>query len=107
MIEARPPVQFSFPSWIKIFLDQVWPDFVYGMYDAPQSANMQITFYATNYPGDTPVQHGPYQVNVNKKFFSPRIRARLISVKVECSDAAAFWRIGAIRYRGTADGKFG
>jgi hypothetical protein len=91
----------------KIFVDQVWPDFKYGLYDQTQSANLKLTFYVTNYPGDTPREYGPYNMNVHKRYLTPRFRGRLVSIKVESDDAASFWRIGAIRYRATPDGKFG
>ena len=90
----------------KIFVDQVWPDFKWGLYDGPQGANLKMTFYVTDYPGNTPRVYGPYDMNQLKEFLTPRFRGRLVSIKVESDDAASFWRIGATRYRFTNDGKF-
>jgi hypothetical protein len=91
----------------KIFLDQVWPDFRYGLIDGPPSANLKLTFLVTNYPGDPPKAYGPFDMNVHKKFLTPRFRGRLVAIKVESDDAASFWRLGNVRYRATPDGKFG
>jgi hypothetical protein len=90
----------------KIFVDQVWPDFKWGLYDGLQGANLKMTFYVTDYPGDTPRAYGPYDMNQLKQFLTPRFRGRLVSIRVESTDAASFWRIGAPRYRFTNDGKF-
>jgi len=90
----------------KIFVDQVWPDFKWGVYDGPQGANLKLTFYVADYPGDTPRIYGPYNMNQLKDFLTPRFRGRLVSIRVESDDPASFWRIGATRYRFTNDGKF-
>jgi hypothetical protein len=90
----------------KIFVDQVWPDFKWGQFDGPPGANLKLTFYVTDYPGETPRVYGPYDMNLRKEFITPRFRGRLVSIKVESDDAASFWRIGATRYRFTNDGKF-
>jgi hypothetical protein len=90
----------------KIFVDQVWPDFKWGQYDGPQGANLKMTFYVTDYPGDRPRVYGPYNMNQMKEFLTPRFRGRLVSIRVESEDGASFWRIGATRYRFTNDGKF-
>lgn len=88
------------------FCDQFWPDMKWGYYNGTQNATVQITLYGADYPGQTPTVYGPYSVTQGTKFFSPRIRNRLISVGVGSSDVGSFWRIGGIRYRYAADGKF-
>jgi len=90
----------------KIFVDQIWPDMKYGYYGGTQDADLTITFYTTDYPDQTPVACGPYAFNVTTKFLTPRFRSRLVSIKMESSDAGSFWRIGATRYRLQQDGKF-
>jgi hypothetical protein len=90
----------------KLFIDQVWPDFKWNYFDRETSAQLDLSFYVTDYPGDAPRKHGPYRMNKAKDFVSPRFRGRLVSVKVESSDYNSFWRIGAMRYRYTPDGKF-
>ena len=88
------------------FIDQVWPDMKWGQVDQEKNADVEITFYVTNYPGDTPIVHGPYSVNRSTEYLSVRMRGRLISISVSSSDKNSFWRIGAIRYRFQEDGKY-
>ena len=90
----------------KMFVDQVWPDFKWSMFGDVPDADLKLTFYVTDYPGNAPRAYGPYPMNRFKEFLSPRFKGRLVSVKVESDDTASFWRIGACRYRYTADGKF-
>lgn len=90
----------------KTFLDQLWPDMKWGYYNGVQDADVSITFYTTDYPGRTPAVHGPYTVTQATDYITPRIRARLISIKVSSSDIGSFWRLGNIRYRVQQDGKF-
>jgi hypothetical protein len=89
-----------------IFVDQVWPDMKWGAYGGTPNATVYITFYATNYPGDTPVQYGPYTMTQNTQYISTRIRQRLLSIEVSSSDVGTFWRVGNLRYRFQPDGKF-
>jgi len=88
------------------FLDQVWPDMKWGYYNGLDNANVNITFFAVDYPGQTPRVYGPYSVNQATEYISPRIRARLISIKVAGSQVNTFWRLGNIRYRLQPDGKY-
>jgi hypothetical protein len=90
---------------LKTFIDQVWPDMKWGLYDGTQNATVTITFYTADYPGDTPVTYS-YTVTQGTQFVTPRFRARLVSIKVESSDLDSFWRLGNIRYRFQPDGKF-
>jgi hypothetical protein len=90
----------------KTFLDQLWPDMKWGYYNGVQDADVSITFYTTDYPGRTPTVHGPYTVTQDTDYITPRIRARLIAIKVSSSDVGSFWRLGNIRYRVQQDGKF-
>jgi len=91
---------------VKMFVDQIWPDMKWGYYNGSQGANVKITFYTADYPGDTPITHGPYVMTNSTKFITPRIRGRLVSIKVESSDIGSFWRLGNIRYRSQIDGKY-
>ena len=88
------------------FLDQVWPDMKWGYYNGLDNANVNITFFAVDYPGQTPRVYGPYNVNQATEYISPRIRARLISIKIAGSQIDTFWRLGNIRYRLQPDGKY-
>lgn len=90
---------------LKTFVDQVWPDMKWGLYDGSQNATVTITFLTADYPGDTPRSYS-YTVNQNTQFVTPRLRARLVAIKIESNDLGSFWRVGNIRYRYQPDGKF-
>ena len=89
----------------KIFLDQVWPDMKWGLYGGTQSADVIITFEYCDYPGQTP-RTSVHTVTATTTYVTPRIRGRLVSIRVESNDTGSFWRLGNIRYRIQPDGKF-
>jgi len=91
---------------VKMFVDQVWPDMKWGYYGGAQNATVNLTFYATDYPGQTPLTYGPFSLTQATTFVTPRMRGRLVSIKVESNDLGSFWRIGNIRYRVQQDGKY-
>lgn len=91
---------------VKMFIDQIWPDMKWGYYGGVQDANIKLTFYVTDYPGETPLAYGPYTLTQSVKFITPRFRGRLVSIKIESEDIGTFWRLGNIRYRFQQDGKF-
>lgn len=91
---------------VKMYVDQVWPDMKWGYFGGAQNAVVNITFYTTDYPGQTPQSYGPYPVTQSTTFISPRFRGRLMSIKLDSNDVGSFWRIGNIRYRVKEDGKF-
>ena len=96
-----------------VFIDQIWPDFKWQTFDeSSPSANMYITFYGTNYAGDTPTQYGPFLMTKNTQYVSPRIRNRLLAIEISTANSNgnsqlnSFFRIGALRYRYQLDGKY-
>jgi hypothetical protein len=91
---------------VKMFVDQVWPDMKWGYFGGAQNATVNLTFFTTDYPGQTPQQFGPYPLTQSTTFISPRFRGRLVSIKLDSTDVGSFWRIGNIRYRTKEDGKF-
>lgn len=91
---------------LKTFVDQFWPDMKWGYFGGIKNATVNITFYCVDYPGQTPTVFGPYSVTQNTQFFSPRFRARLVSVGISGDDVGTWWRIGNPRYRFVGDGKF-
>jgi hypothetical protein len=90
----------------KMFVDQVWPDMKWGYYGGAQSANLLLTFYVTDYPGQTPTAYGPYTLTQATTYITPRFRGRLVSIKMESNDIGSFWRLGNTRYRFQQDGKY-
>ena len=91
---------------VLTYIDQFWPDAKWGYYEGAQDANLLLTFYVLNYPGDTPKVYGPYDVVKTTQYIVPRFRGRLVSIKIESNDIDSFWRMGAMRYRFAPDGKF-
>lgn len=89
-----------------IFIDQVWPDMKWGFVDEEKTAQVKITFFVTNYPGDPPIEYGPYTVTQSTQYLSVRMRGRLVAIGVSSTDLNSFWRLGAVRYRYQSDGKY-
>ena len=89
----------------KTFVDQVWPDMKWGYYGGNQNAQVKITFSFCDYPGETPRQQ-EFVVTKQTQYITPRIRGRLVSIRIESSDKDSFWRLGNIRYRLQPDGRF-
>lgn len=89
------------------FVDQWWPDAKWGLYNSSnQGAELLLTFYVTNYATDDPIMYGPFTLSEAVEYVTPRLRGRLVSVKVESNDTNSFWRLGNMRYRFQQDGKF-
>jgi hypothetical protein len=86
-------------------VDQILPDFKWGFYGAAQTANIQLTFNVVNFPGDTPVQYGPYVVTQATEILSVRFRGRQMSITVASADLGSFWRLGRVRYRYAPSGR--
>jgi hypothetical protein len=91
---------------VLTYIDQFWPDAKWGLYGGIPDANLLLTFYVLNYPGDTPKVYGPYEVVKTTQYIVPRFRGRLVSIRIESNDIDSFWRMGAMRYRFAPDGKF-
>jgi hypothetical protein len=110
---AGQPLAWSFQTgYFKIaegedfaVVDQITPDFRFGLFDGPTNAQIMITINAVDYPGETPRQYGPYLVTQATKFISTRVRGGLISFTVSGSDLGSFFRLGYVRYRYSAQGR--
>ena len=102
-----------------MYVDQIWPDMKWGTYSGNQNATVNMTLYWTNYAGDPTVSTGSYTgapsnlvssatfpMTQSTEYISCRIRARLIAVSISSNDVGTFWRLGGIRYRASADGKY-
>jgi len=86
------------------FVDYIIPDFRFNLFSEVSDAQITITFYSADYPGATPIVHGPYLVDATTEFLTPRIRGRLMSVLIQ-SNNAEFWRLGKIRFRYALSGR--
>ena len=87
------------------FVDQILPDFKFGQVGVPPNAQIQMTFFVVNYPGDTPQQFGPYTVTSTTEYIGVRFRARQISIQVQSADLGSFWRLGRCRFRFAPSGR--
>jgi len=87
------------------FVDRLMPDFRFGEFGQPASAQVQVTFDVVNFPGDTPVQYGPYTMQQATQFLSTRFRGGLIAMEFGGSDLGSFVRLGYVRYRYSAQGR--
>lgn len=87
------------------FVDRIIPDFKWGTFSGSQTAQVQISFNVTNYPGDTPTTYGPYLMTSTTEFISVRFRGALMSITVASSDVGSFWRLGKVRYRYAPSGR--
>ena len=88
------------------YVDQFWPDFHWGYYGQAQSASLTMSFTSQAYPGATEYSYGPYTISQSTTYISPRIRNRLVNFTVNGSGTGTWWRLGGIRYRMQADGKY-
>lgn len=86
------------------FVDVITPDFVWGLRSGAQDAQMSLTFFSADYPGDTPVSYGPHIVTQATEYINVRIRGRLMSVLVQSANNE-FFRLGRIRYRWAPAGR--
>lgn len=86
-------------------VDRIYPDFIWGTYAGAPSAQIQLTLFVVDFPGETPRQFGPYTVTQATKFISVRLRGRQMALRVSSSDVGSFWRLGRIRFRFGAAGR--
>ncbi len=87
------------------FVDMIIPDFIWGLRSGTPNAQVNITFYGVNYPGDTPTTYGPYTVTQQTEFINIRFRNRLMSAFIQSNASSEFWRLGRIRFRFAQSGR--
>ena len=87
------------------FVDQIFPDFKWGLSGGAQTAQVQLTFNVTNYSGDPTTPYGPYTVTQATEYVSVRFRGRYMSITVSSSDLGSFWRLGRVKYRYAPSGR--
>ncbi len=85
------------------FVDWVLPDFQWGLF-GDNSAQVLMTFFVIDYPGDNPRTYGPYTLTQATQYINPRFRGRLMSIQVASSNSV-FWRIGRVRFRYATSGR--
>jgi hypothetical protein len=88
-----------------LFVDQWLPDMRWGTYPGNTGAQLSVTFHLVNYPGDTPVDYGPYPFSKSTNYIATRMRGRQVAMTVSSADSGSFWRLGKVRFRFGADGR--
>lgn len=88
-----------------VFVDWLLPDMKWGEWSQAPNASLEMTFYVTDYPGDTPTQFGPYSITANTPYIEPRFRGRYVQIEVSSNDLNSFWRLGSMRYRYSVAGR--
>lgn len=88
---------------IFLFMDCLVPDILM----TGSNPSVTITVYTTNYPGGAQSSFGPFIVTPTTQYITIRCRSRQMAIKVESDSLGTFWRVGAIRYRGTRSGRVG
>jgi hypothetical protein len=88
-----------------VFVDQIMPDFKWNTFTGGTSAQIQLTFNVSNFPGDTPITYGPYVVTQATEYLAVRFRGRLMSVSIGSADLGSFWRLGSIKFRYSSSGR--
>lgn len=79
---AGQPMSWSFlTGYFKIaegeewaVIDQITPDFKFGTFNGQSTAQILLTIYVVDYPGDTPRVYGPYSVTAATKYIDPPAR---------------------------------
>lgn len=87
------------------FVDQILPDFIWGLYGQGQNATVQMSFNVVNYPSDTPTVYGPFSVTQSTEYIPVRLRGRQMSFTVSGGDFNSFVRLGRVRYRYAMSGR--
>lgn len=88
------------------YIDQVWPDMRWAMFGEEGTGTLDITFHCLEYTGKPPRSYGPYKVTRDTTYITPRFRTRFLAIEIGSTDIGSWWRLGLIRYRLAADGKF-
>jgi hypothetical protein len=87
------------------FVDWIFPDMKWGTFNGAQSASIQITILATEYPNGPVESFGPYTMTTAQTFINTRLRNRQIALRFESNDIGSFWRMGNLRIRVSKNGR--
>lgn len=92
-----------------VTIDRMIPDFRWGLYNQAEDAQISITLYSVETPGEVPAANGPYLVTRATKYVTldPPLRAKQIALDVSSADTGSFWRLGLCRFRYAAAGRSG
>lgn len=88
-----------------MFSNKVVPDFSNISDNDPFSGAVSLTLRARKYPGDTPVEKGPYLITTGVNRISTRLRGREFAIRLDSSTINDPWRLGIFRMGLEPDGK--
>lgn len=90
-----------------IVVDRLTPDFKWGVRGGAEDAQIQLTVYGVETPGETPITRGPYLVTKATQYvdLDPPLRAKQLALEVKSEDLGSFWRLGLVRFRWRQDGR--
>lgn len=87
------------------FVDWIFPDFKWGLYNGDQQAVVNITFRYGDYPNSVTKMVGPLSFTKESLYQNPRLRGRYVGIMVQSEDLGSFWRLGAVKIRSAPDGR--
>lgn len=86
-------------------VERLVPDFVMEGGTAPNN-RVFVTFLLQDFPTDPIFTYGPYQWSpTGPPYNVVRGRGRVAAIRISSSDLGVFWRLGAVRYSGSAGGR--
>lgn len=90
-----------------VTIDRMIPDFKWGKIASTQNAQIMLTLYSVETPGQTPLVNGPYLVTRETEYVTldPPVRNKQFALKVSSSDIGSFWRLGLVRFRWAPAGR--
>jgi hypothetical protein len=96
-----------------VFVDAIYPNFIWGKTGQPEDAQIQITVLAYDESDADAREYGPFTVTKdNPAIVNParasdntRVRCREVALRVSSEDVGSFWRLGGVRFRYAPDGK--
>ncbi|MCA6108094.1 hypothetical protein [Bradyrhizobium cenepequi] len=87
------------------FVDWLFPDMKWGLFNGPQTASVQVIINVVTYPNSPVRTFGPFTMNAAQEFINLRLRGRQISFTFTSSDLGSFWRMGNPRVRAAKAGR--
>ena len=82
-----------------MFMDRMIPDFTMD-----NSGSLQFSITTKQYPANTSITKGPFEITPTTKKVDLRARGREAAVRVSCDTAGTSWRYGSLRLAVQPDG---
>ena len=82
-----------------LFVDRIIPDFLVA------NGSIELTVKSKDYPNDTTVSKGPFNIGSTTKYVYTRSRGRQSVLRIDGASSNVKWRFGTLRMDVAADGK--